>query len=112
MSELSEFKKRLDESSARIACAASATIHAECNRQFAELKQRLAGCQRLQQDMNTIYTVANLTQERDDLQAKLAAAEALLREAVENVTTVGLNGMHTSVLPSWLKRAKEVCGDN
>ena len=48
----------------------------------------------------------------EQLEQRLAAAEALLREAVENVTTVGLNGMHTSVLPSWLKRAKEVCGDN
>ena len=52
------------------------------------------------------------TNEKVECNAKLAAAEALLREAVENVTTVGLNGMHTSVLPSWLKRAKEVCGDN
>jgi len=52
-------------------------IHAECNRQIAELEQRLAWCQRLQQDMNTIYTVANLTKERDELRAKLAVAESV-----------------------------------
>ena len=104
MSELSEYKMRLDESSARIASAAGAKIHAECNRQIAELEHRLAAAEARTtfvpsperwsevQSQLAAYKeravvqdgeLAKLTRERDAIQAKLAASEALLREAVE-----------------------------
>jgi small-conductance mechanosensitive channel len=104
--EIDRLTQRLAESEARVADRDQKNITLynrliATEARLAAAESELATRGRLQQDMNTIYTVANLQQ-------RLAAAEEVIREGIRICEWMG---KHNDVLTGWEEQAKgfEVC---